>query len=540
MPVHKTEFDQIGSLTLNDWSPYTPGAEGSTQGVYADLSSLPPAGMAGMSPKATVVSPTVASTFEISVGGDSAGQLQLALCCQRGSSPSTINAFGGIMIDLPLGLNESGFVIGDPLKNPPILRCFNDVTADPFVRIRGVADDLTTLGIRHRLELRTSTGTWIILGDRVDASTTGLGLVGTPGYAAYAAYVAVGVPGMTARTDEWIHQDTASFPNNHIIQGPVTITFNDPTWINEASPIVLGKFSTVDALAASLAASIDPSDPTGQSLLVPLNSVAGYPRVVIRHPQTVERDYGAYDNYVYSALFACDNWLDANLNSSDLYVGASFRELSDEYSLKGYYAYLQIVPDGSGQLSLLRQYQGTAAEVILATYPAGTFQSNDVIDLRLQVNQDYVNGYVTATVVLNTNVSGIGVTYNHSFNNLQFNIIGVNQGTKEFTIEADYVTTQYAEPELFPIGSTFTITGSTGNNGAYTVANVTPPTAWPYNSMVVQVNETIPSTTADGQANVVDVAGLDRAYTGLVEITASHNTNVDVNYYIDSFKGELV
>ena len=69
------------------------------------------------------------------------------------------------------------------------------------------------------------------------------------------------------------------------------------------------------------------------------------------------------------------------------------------------------------------------------------------------------------------------------------NINAVNQGTKTFTVTGD--------ASALVNGNTFTVTGSTGNNGTYTVVSAT------YSSpnTAIVVSQSIPSATADGQIN---------------------------------------
>ncbi len=71
----------------------------------------------------------------------------------------------------------------------------------------------------------------------------------------------------------------------------------------------------------------------------------------------------------------------------------------------------------------------------------------------------------------------------------QFPITAVNQGTQKFTVTGD---ASGLNPPPFP--STIVITGSTGNDGSYTVVSA----VFGAGVTVVEVNEAIPSATANG------------------------------------------
>lgn len=69
-----------------------------------------------------------------------------------------------------------------------------------------------------------------------------------------------------------------------------------------------------------------------------------------------------------------------------------------------------------------------------------------------------------------------------------FTITAVNTGTKTFTVSGDKSTT-------FAVGDTFTILGSTGNDGTYTVTAISFSTP----NTLITVSETVPSAIADGK-----------------------------------------
>lgn len=76
-------------------------------------------------------------------------------------------------------------------------------------------------------------------------------------------------------------------------------------------------------------------------------------------------------------------------------------------------------------------------------------------------------------------------------------INAVDQGTKTFTHNTNDITSEY------PTGAAFHISGSTGNDGAYTVVS----SAYSTNTTIV-VSETIPDATADGtMASDIDLTG---------------------------------
>jgi hypothetical protein len=66
-------------------------------------------------------------------------------------------------------------------------------------------------------------------------------------------------------------------------------------------------------------------------------------------------------------------------------------------------------------------------------------------------------------------------------------IIGVNQGTQTFTVSGD-------QTSHLPVGGSISVSGSTGNNGTYTIASAT---FGGVNTDIV-VNEVILNPTADG------------------------------------------
>lgn len=66
-------------------------------------------------------------------------------------------------------------------------------------------------------------------------------------------------------------------------------------------------------------------------------------------------------------------------------------------------------------------------------------------------------------------------------------ITAVNQGTKQFTVAGDYTA-------LFPAAASLTVSGSTGNDGVYTVVVA----AFGAGNTVITVVEAIPSAVANG------------------------------------------
>lgn len=83
----------------------------------------------------------------------------------------------------------------------------------------------------------------------------------------------------------------------------------------------------------------------------------------------------------------------------------------------------------------------------------------------------------------------VGITISLNEGDFSAAIVGVNQGSKIFTIDGNYM-------DQLEIGEIFTVSGSTGNDGDYTVLDVA------YDSgndeTVVTVSEIIPDATVDG------------------------------------------
>lgn len=69
-------------------------------------------------------------------------------------------------------------------------------------------------------------------------------------------------------------------------------------------------------------------------------------------------------------------------------------------------------------------------------------------------------------------------------------ITAVNTGTKKYTLSGD-------KQRFFNVGGAFTVTGSTGNNGTYTVTVIT----YTGGNTVLTVSEVVPSAVADGSVN---------------------------------------
>jgi hypothetical protein len=76
------------------------------------------------------------------------------------------------------------------------------------------------------------------------------------------------------------------------------------------------------------------------------------------------------------------------------------------------------------------------------------------------------------------------VSFDYSF----FRISATNQGTKTFTVADPY------EQAIASLGATFTVVGSTGNNGTYTKVSAT----FIADHTDIVVSEAIPNATADG------------------------------------------
>lgn len=78
------------------------------------------------------------------------------------------------------------------------------------------------------------------------------------------------------------------------------------------------------------------------------------------------------------------------------------------------------------------------------------------------------------------------------FANLFFRVTAVNQGTKTFTVADPY------EQVVVALGTTFTVVGSTGNNGTYTKVSATFVT----DHTNIVVSQSIPSATANGWVKI--------------------------------------
>lgn len=94
----------------------------------------------------------------------------------------------------------------------------------------------------------------------------------------------------------------------------------------------------------------------------------------------------------------------------------------------------------------------------------------------------HVQGYVGINNCRGLEVRHLG---HHSVLNLA--IIGVSTGSKTFTVDDDFT-------DSFDEDNTFIVSGSTGNDGTYTVVSV----ALNSGDTVITVSETIPNATADG------------------------------------------
>ena len=75
--------------------------------------------------------------------------------------------------------------------------------------------------------------------------------------------------------------------------------------------------------------------------------------------------------------------------------------------------------------------------------------------------------------------------------NMNFPITNVNQVNKEFTISGDYTS-------LITVGDTLSVSGSTGNDGTYTIASLTLSSG----DTIIEVDEAIPDGTIDGTITV--------------------------------------
>ena len=93
--------------------------------------------------------------------------------------------------------------------------------------------------------------------------------------------------------------------------------------------------------------------------------------------------------------------------------------------------------------------------------------------------------------VIDAGASGGNDTYDYTVTGGDFEIIGVSQGSKTFTVDDDY-------QDYFPVGARISVEGSTGNDGRYTVAGVSLSSG----DTVVEVDESIPDATVDGDLYV--------------------------------------
>jgi len=93
-------------------------------------------------------------------------------------------------------------------------------------------------------------------------------------------------------------------------------------------------------------------------------------------------------------------------------------------------------------------------------------------------------------------------------------------------------TLEYGQwASLFPIGSTFDIADSTGNNGTYTVTNVTQVHVGPNDITTIYVSTPIPDATADGVALSSSCTGVDRTVD--VTILDGDTLNVIQTWHYD-------
>lgn len=123
-------------------------------------------------------------------------------------------------------------------------------------------------------------------------------------------------------------------------------------------------------------------------------------------------------------------------------------------------------------------------------------------------------------------------------------IQAVNAGAKQFTITGNLTG-------IFTVGVTFTIAGSTGNNGTYTVSTST----YSAPSTTITVTETVPSAVADGSITItfhtsqyelffcsgeaclneklqaVDVTDCEDCYNGKIEIASKVHTLLQAAKY---------
>lgn len=78
-------------------------------------------------------------------------------------------------------------------------------------------------------------------------------------------------------------------------------------------------------------------------------------------------------------------------------------------------------------------------------------------------------------------------------NEVDLPIIGVNQGTKKFTVAGDQTT-------IFPVGRPFPVEASTGNDGVYTTVGA----VFGGVNTEIEVSEAIPDATVDGNIDIRD------------------------------------
>lgn len=92
-----------------------------------------------------------------------------------------------------------------------------------------------------------------------------------------------------------------------------------------------------------------------------------------------------------------------------------------------------------------------------------------------------------ATEIIEAAAVGGVDTYDYTVTGGDFAIIGVDQGTKKFTINGDYVG-------YFPVGTLISVEGSVGNDQNYTVVTA----VLSVGDTVIEVAEAIPSAIVDG------------------------------------------
>lgn len=499
-----------------------PGSPGSL-GLRLDYSGMPAGSyFTELMPDGTEVTSAVNGVIEFSLRFPATGLKFGGAALRQPYPPAGAPTMSALVIGgaalLP-GYDAIGIILGDILSGLGLMMMASCGDPSGYNRFRIYFGDHPSIpALRYRVEVfDTLVNSWVFLGHFVDARAATAALYTIPGYAVQ-LLIGNGGGGDVYDIDDISVKYDIPFPvSSDLGDGQVSTGFElNSDWRREISLLTNVGSSRANILA------VPGSRPggSGTHVLQIANPGTLIGVTQLSHLQMVARDNNKdYTTSVFLRRPGGTQGLSILLDllhngiQQDGLIGPTL---------------LAMVHGTTGAVTIALNLNGNASYTVVALSPSlGTINPGEWLGLRLKVKQFGLSlPQVVVDVALNSGTFVNQPSYSVDFSSSAYwktaSIVGVNTGTPSFDITMP-------STEVFVPGTTFTVTGSTGNDGTYTVVSVADIVG---PAVRVTVVEPIPSAVADGQANVPPYQLMNKPYTDQLRIASGVAT---AYFEIDDF-----